>query len=84
MIYSPGGYADSGSNLYLLDGITMRDGWGRDFYYYSPPPYQSYTVWSSGPNGSTFPPWVDRSALQGDANRCIGYWVRDDIVNISH
>ena len=84
MIYSPGGYADSGSNLYLLDGITMRDGWGRDFYYYSPPPYQSYTVWSSGPNGRTFPPWVDRSALQGDANRCIGYWVRDDIVNISH
>lgn len=85
LMHSPGGYDnDSGSSQYLLDLITMKDGWSGEFYYYSPPPYQSYILWSAGPNKRTFPPWIDRSALDADANRCIGYWVLDDIVNLSH
>jgi len=29
---------------------TVRDGWGRDLYYWSPPPYQTYDIWSAGPD----------------------------------
>lgn len=85
LLYSPGGGNEGASDSqYLLDCITIKDGWNNDFFYYSPPPYQNYIVWSAGPNGRTFPPWIDRAALGGDGNRCVGYWVRDDIVNISH
>lgn len=85
LIRTPGGYDDAnGSNQYILDAVTIKDGWGNEFYYYSPPPYQSYRIWSGGANGRTFPSWIDRSTLGGEANRCIGYWVMDDIVSISH
>ena len=57
----------------------MRDGWDNELYYYSPEPYQSYVLWSAGANGRTFPPWISREKLPSDANRCVGYWVRDDI-----
>lgn len=89
MIYAPTD-AKSGStaNQYVLDGITVRDGWGNDFFYYSEEPYQSYTLWSAGPNGRTFPPWVDRSDKNKDmtakANECISKWVADDIVHLSN
>lgn len=84
-IYSPGGYDnDATSGQYILDKITIRDGWGNDLYYYSPAPHQTYTVWSSGPNGRTFPPWVSMDDLEQDAKKCATYWNRDDIVSLRH
>ena len=84
-LYVPGGYEKGKlEEAYLLDTLTVRDGWKHDFYYYSPPPYQSYTLWSAGKNGRTFPPWISRENLDQDANRCVGYWINDDIVNLSH
>ena len=84
-VHSPGGYDnDSTSGQYVLDSVTMKDGWGNDLYYYSPPPYQSYVIWSSGANGRTFPPWISRKKLDGDANKCVAAWVEDDIVGMSH
>lgn len=74
----------SASNQYVLDGITIRDGWNNDFYYYSPAPYQRYTLWSAGPNGRTFPPWIDRKTLESKANECVGKWVSDDIIHLSN
>lgn len=82
-IYTPGGYQGN-ANRYILDCITIRDGWNNDFYYYSPAPYQSYVVWSAGPNGRTFPPWVSREKLPANANKCISFWTKDDIVGQSN
>lgn len=68
---------------YILDVVTVKDGWGRDFYYYSPAPYQHYQLWSAGPNGRTFPPWVDRAEINDSrAHTLIGKWVEDDIVGL--
>jgi hypothetical protein len=84
-VYSPGGYDDdSTSSQYVLDGVTVKDGWENEFYYYSPAPYQTYVIWSAGPNGRTFPPWVSRDKLGSQANECIGIWVEDDIVSMSN
>ena len=85
-IYSPsgGGSGESTSGQYALDGVSVLDGWGNDFYYYSPAPYQSYVLWSAGANARTFPPWVSRESLNSQANECVGYWTEDDIVNLSH
>jgi hypothetical protein len=84
-VYSPGGFDnDSTSGQYVLDGVTILDGWDREFYYYSPAPYQSYVLWSAGPNKRTFPPWVSRDSLGSQANECIGLWVEDDIVSMSN
>ena len=82
-VFSPSG-EDSNANQYILDGVTIRDGWGSDLYYYSPSPYQRYTLWSAGPNGRTFPPWVSREGLSGNANVCIGKWTHDDIISLSY
>ena len=54
------------------------------FYYYSPAPYQTYILWSAGPDGRTFPPWISRDGLDNNANRCVSAWIEDDIVNMSH
>ena len=84
-VYSPGGFDDdSTSGQYVLDGITVKDGWHREFFYYSPAPYQSYVLWSAGADGKTFPPWVSRDSLSSQANECIGLWVEDDIVSMSN
>jgi len=83
-IYQPGGYEGGGGAPYVLDSATVLDGWWRDFYYYSPAPYQNYTLWSAGQNGRTFPPWVSRKTLDSKANRCVGLWVDDDIVRMSN
>jgi len=32
---------------------TVLDGWGRDLFYHSDPPYQSYDIWSAGPDGAS-------------------------------
>lgn len=80
----PGGYGhEKKGDQYILDMITMRDGWGHDFYYYSPQPYQSYILWSAGKNGRTFPPWISREKLDGAANAVVSRWIADDIVNLS-
>lgn len=84
-IYYPDGeYNGSNSNGYILDAITMNDGWGNELYYYSPSPHQNYQVWSSGPNGKTFAPWVARDKLPGNANAIIAEWTKDDIVSQSN
>ena len=84
-VHSPGGYDQSStSGQYVLDFCTVRDGWWEEFYYYSPPPYQTYVLWSSGPNKRTFPPWISRDSLDSKANRCVSAWIEDDIVNMSH
>ena len=84
-VFSPGGYSQSSSSgQYTLDMISIADGWGNDLYYYSPAPYQSYVLWSAGPNARTFPPWISRDSLNADASRCVGYWIADDIVSLRH
>jgi len=75
---------ESTANQYILDGVTVRDGWGNDLYYYSPAPFQQYQLWSAGPNGRTFPPWISRKRLKANANERVAIWVADDIVNMSH
>lgn len=98
-VYSPansqsGGMGGMGSNgggssQYVLNEISCKDGWNRDFYYYSLPPYQSYRLWSAGENGKTFPPWIpdeeidNNSALQ-QYKDLIRNWVTDDIVHMSN
>ena len=84
-VFSPGGYdEDSTSGQYVLDSVTVLDGWWHEFYYYSAPPYQSYTLWSGGANDRTFPPWISRKELDAKANRCVGLWIEDDIVRMSN
>lgn len=88
-IYTPGG---QGSNWYVLDTITVFDGWKNNFYYYAPPGAQSYTLWSAGPNGRTFPPWADKTGIldkrpndraKGSA-LTVSQWLEDDIVGMKH
>ena len=85
-IYAPNRDSDNDSyaNLYKLDRMTVRDGWGHDLYYYSPPPYQGYRVWSGGANGKTIPPWIDTSKLTDKTTReTAAKWMADDIVHLS-
>ncbi len=81
-IHSIGGYNSTSSN-YILDEITVEDGWEQEFYYYSLPPYQSYTLWSAGANGKTFPPWMDLGMLRSDTDRKQATtWMQDDIIQM--
>lgn len=68
-----------GSAKHALARMTIRDGWGRELFYYSAPPYQSYKVWSAGPDGNTFPPWVPLSSLTADQRKTVNGWIKDDI-----
>ena len=69
---------------YVLDEVTVQDGWGHEFYYYSRSPYQSYTLWSSGPDGRTFPPWIARDQLSGQELDLAAKWTKDDITHMSN
>ena len=83
----PGGYAgsgSSGSSLYALDGMTIVDGWGNEFFYYSEAPYGSYKIWSSGADGRTFPPWYDRSQLNASDLKAVTGWTADDISGLNN
>ena len=71
------------SSGYPLLSYTVQDGWGHDFYYYSPAPYQSYTLWSAGANGWTFPPWVDLEQLNQDQRKNAVRFMSDDIKYMS-
>ena len=73
-----------GGNLYILNGMTVADGWGHEFYYYADPPYQSYRLWSAGANGYTFPPWLEVDSFSNDNDkRAITEWTKDDICHLS-
>ncbi len=67
---------------YVLDSMTVVDGWGHDLYYYSPAPYQTYRLWSAGPNGKTFPSWVELSSLGAGDRKTAAEWIADDIVSL--
>ena len=87
---SQGGESSGGgSQQYALDGVTCKDGWHNDFYYYSEPPYKNYRLWSAGPNGKTFPPWISSEEIANDSTlsasrKTIGNWVADDIMHMSN
>jgi Type II secretion system (T2SS), protein G len=67
------GDATSSANSVYLGQSTVTDGWGREFFYYSAPPHQSFRIWSAGKDGYTFPPW---ETLTTQAKT----WIKDDIV----
>ena len=81
-VISSSGYGGSGgsSKKNIIQCYkTVLDGWGEEFYYYSPPPYQSYQLWSSGPNKRTFPPWMETTTLQTTERKYVNEWIADDI-----
>ena len=100
MLWSSGdsqsGENAQGSQQYILNHITVKDGFNptsergaNELYYYSPPPYQSYRLWSAGPNGRTFPPWITDEQIRRDQNmsrhaKTIHAWIADDIVHLSN
>ena len=72
-------------NRTVLDSITFVDGWGNEFYYYSAPPYQSYRVWSAGPNGKTFPKWIPLDTVANSADRVTASnWAADDVEHMDN
>jgi len=79
-------HATPGSNGngqgYCNGWITVQDGWSTEFYYYSPAPYQSYMLWSSGPNHRTFPPWVSLEELSAKDRETAMDWMGDDIMGM--
>ena len=77
-----GSHSGSGGN-YVLDGMTVRDGWGNDLFYYSDPPYQGYQLWSAGPNRKTVPPWIELNMLDASNRKTAAEWLADDIVGLS-
>lgn len=86
-IYSSGdsqnGDGGGRTQAYLLDKVSCTDGWGNDLYYYSPPPYQGYRLWSAGPNGKTFPPWIpDEEIEKLREKNTIRDWLADDIMHL--
>jgi prepilin-type N-terminal cleavage/methylation domain-containing protein len=62
-----------------LAHTTITDGWGREFFYHSPPPYQSFRIWSAGPDGKTFPPWIPSTDASYKGSKAKD-WIKDDIV----
>ena len=79
-------YKSSGGNLFVLGKMALFDGWTSDhrkwdneLYYYSAPPYQSYRIWSAGPNGKTFPPWIPLDSLSVEMRKKVSAWTSDDI-----
>ncbi|MGN0847625.1 MAG: type II secretion system protein [Kiritimatiellia bacterium] len=86
-VFSTSGFSGSGGgggSGYILLSMTVRDGWDNEFFYYSEPPYQSYRLWSAGPNRVTFPPWYDLDQFSGDDLTYIQRFIEDDIVHLSN
>ncbi len=82
-IYSPSAPgSNSTSGQYILDKVTIKDGWGNEFYYHSPAPYQGYILWSSGPDGRTFPPFVARDQLTEEGKKYAAEWTADDVISL--
>lgn len=61
-----------GSREYANSAIVFDDTWDRYLHYQSNPPYDSYRIWSAGPNGATHDPACDNPAA---CSKC-----SDDIV----
>lgn len=74
----------AGGGQYVLNSVSLVDAWENPIYYYSPVPHQSYTIWSGGANGKTFPVWIDRSKLTGTAAETVAKWIADDIIQMSN
>ena len=75
----------NGSMPYVLNEMTVKDGWGNPIFYYSEAPYQSYRLWSSGSNGRTFPPWISVDSLGDDNDKKTALrWMADDITIMSN
>ncbi len=75
------------TQAYALDGISCLDGWGEEFYYYSPSPHQSYRLWSAGKNMKTFPPWITEKEideLNSSWASQARLWKSDDLVHMSN
>ena len=68
---------------YFLRKMTIRDAWGNDFYYHSAPPYQSYRLWSAGPDGTTFPADYPLQQLSAPDRKTVSNWIKDDIAHPS-
>ena len=75
----------------VLGRMSLYDGWVRDYdkrdnelYYYSAPPYQSYRVWSAGPDGKTFPPWIPLESLTVEQRKKVSAWISDDVARFDH
>lgn len=86
-VFSGSGFSGSGGkggSTYILLSMTVRDGWDQEFFYYSEPPYQSYRLWSAGPNRVTFPPWYDLDQFSGEDLNQIQKFIGDDIVHLSN
>ena len=78
-------FSSGGSSRYVLDCMTIWDGWDQEFYYYSPAPFQSYRLWSAGPDGKTFPPWVPLDSVKNEKDRrTAAGWMADDIMFMSN
>lgn len=75
-------YEYSGSK-YFLRKMTIQDAWGNDFYYHSAPPYQSYRLWSAGPDGVTFPADYPLQQLNTSDRKTVSGWIKDDIARPS-
>lgn len=72
------------NRLVAVNVATLTDAWDNQFYYHSLPPYQSYIIWSAGPNRQTYPPWVSRDDPHFRANKDdILRRIKDDIVGSS-
>lgn len=80
-IHAPGSAASpNAKSQYILDGMTVLDGWGGELYYYSPAPHRACRVWSAGRDRRTFPPWVDPKAAAKDAALAVALgWTCDDL-----
>ena len=74
--------APGGNQEFYVQIMTIHDGWGKELYYYSPAPYQSYRVWSSGRDGKTFPPWIPLKDYKYKTQAA--QWIEDDIVRFDH
>lgn len=74
------GKADAPKTAYVLDGLTILDGWENEFYYYSPPPHLTCRIWSAGSDRKTLPPWIDPvlAAADPELKKALG-WTRDDL-----
>ena len=88
-IYSGGNsqQGNSTSQMFSPKKLTVLDGWKNEFYYYSPSPHQSYTLWSAGKDGRTFPPWVpdeEIEQLSATDREMVRKWLSDDVVHMKN
>ena len=77
------GKADAPKTAYVLNGLTVLDGWENEFYYYSPAPHRTCRIWSAGSDRKTLPPWIDPMAAASDPElKTALAWTRDDLVTL--